>query len=172
MKDTRHNLTPEQAARLVHRYQREDDGPWTLARGSGVAPPTTTYFAGAYGLMSTARDYLLFESMLLNKGTIHGKRVLRPESVELMRTNMVGDLYRGTRGDATGTGFGVLARVVTDAATSKSGRSNGAFGWGGAYGTMSWTDPAEQLVAAIMIQQPVNALQHDFEMAVRGAMTA
>ena len=171
MNDTRHNLSAEQFGRLVRRYERQGDK-WVTAPGSELAPRTTTYFAGAYGLQSTARDYLLFESMLLNKGTLHGKRVLKPESVELMHTNLVGDLYKGTRGDATGTGFGILVRVVTDAPNSRSGRSNGAFGWGGAYGTMSWTDPAEQLVAAIMIQQPVAALQHDFEMAVRGAMTA
>ena len=171
MNDTRHNLSAEQFGRLVRRYERQGDK-WVTAPGSELAPRSTTYFAGAYGLQSTARDYLLFESMLLNKGTLHGKRVLKPESVELMHTNLVGDLYKGTRGDATGTGFGILVRVVTDAPNSRSGRSNGAFGWGGAYGTMSWTDPAEQLVAAIMIQQPVAALQHDFEMAVRGAMTA
>ena len=48
----------------------------------------------------------------------------------------------------------------------------GGFGWGGAYGTMSWTDPANDLVAAILIQQPVGALQRDFEMAVQSAIQA
>ncbi len=171
MNDTRHNLSAEQHARLVRRYERKD-GAWVLAPGSALAPRTTTYFAGAYGLQSTARDYMLFETMLLNRGTINGKRVLKPESVALMHSNLVGDLYRGTRGDSTGTGFGVLVRTVLDPSKCGCGRAKGGFGWGGAYGTMSWTDPANQLVAAIMIQQPVNALQRDFEMAVQAAIVA
>jgi CubicO group peptidase (beta-lactamase class C family) len=171
MDDTRHNLSSEQQARLVRRYVREGDK-WVPAPGSALAPRTTTYFAGAYGLQSTARDYMLFETMLLNRGSINGRRVLKPESVDLMHSNLIGDLYKGLRGDTRGTGFGVLVRVVTDPATCGCGRAKGGFGWGGAYGTMSWTDPANQLVAAIMIQQPVNALQHDFEMAVQAAIQA
>ena len=169
MVDTTHNLTPEQEARFVRRYVVQN-GAWVTPPNGNAPPRRTPYFAGAYGLMSTARDYLLFETMLLNKGTIHGRRVLRPESVELMRTNMVGNLYRGTTGGATGTGFGVLVRVVLDAPNSGSFRSNGAFGWGGAYGTVSWTDPAEDLVAVLMIQQPVFPLQYEFERTIRQAM--
>lgn len=171
MKDTAHNLTPEQETRFVRRYVRQN-GAWAVPPNGNAPPRRTPYFAGAYGLMSTAHDYLLFETMLLNGGTIHGARVLRPQSVELMRTNMVGDLYRGTTGGATGTGFGVMVRVVLDAPNSQSFRSNGAFGWGGAYGTVSWTDPAEQLVAVLMIQQPVFPLQYEFEKTIRAAITA
>ena len=125
-------------------------------------------------MSSQAETYMLFETMLLNKGTIHGKRVLRPESVALMSSNLVGDLYKGVSAErpTRGTGFGIQVRVVTDAAASESHRSNGAFGWGGAYGTVSWTDPAEQLVAALMIQQPIAQLQSDFAKTVRGAITA
>jgi len=171
MKDTTHNLTPDQAARLVRRYVREGNA-WVPPEGGGGPPRPTSYFAGSYGLMSTARDYLLFETMLVNKGTIHGRRVLKPESVAVLSSNLIGDLYSGIRGDTKGTGFGVQVRVVTDAAASNSGRAKGAFGWGGAYGTMTWADPAEQLVAVLMIQQPVEAVQRDFERAVRAAITA
>jgi CubicO group peptidase (beta-lactamase class C family) len=169
MVDTTHNLTPEQETRFVRRYVQQN-GAWVAPQGGNAPPRRTGYFAGAYGLMSTAHDYLLFESMLLNKGTIHGRRVLQPESVELMRTNMVGDMYRGTTGGTKGTGFGVMVRVVLDSPNSGSFRSNGAFGWGGAYGTVSWTDPADELVAVLMIQQPVFPLQYEFERAVRQAI--
>lgn len=174
MKDTVHNLTPAQAARLTRRYVHpEGSTDWVLPPATGrVMGAPTTYFAGAYGLNSTARDYLLFETMLLNKGMIHGKQVLKPESVALMSSNLIGDLYKGIRGTTKGTGFGLQVRVVTDAPISDSHRSNGAFGWGGAFGTVSWTDPAEQLVAVIMIQQPVEAVQRDFERTVRQAITA
>ena len=34
----------------------------------------------------------------------------------------------------------------------------GAFGWGGAAGTSSWTDPKEELAVVIMVQQPTGDL--------------
>ncbi len=37
--------------------------------------------------------------MLLNGGELDGKRLLAPRTVELMRTNQVGDLYHGMRGN-------------------------------------------------------------------------
>lgn len=169
MRDTGHNLTAEQAARVVPRYTRAD-GVWRRAPANPAAQ--TTYMAGSYGLSSTAQDYLLFETMLLNKGTIHGRRVLRPESVELMRSNLIGDLYKGIGGQTQGTGFGVLVRTVLDPATCGCGRAAGGFGWGGAYGTMTWTDPAHELVGVLMIQQSVAQVQSGFEMAVRQAITA
>ena len=45
-----------------------------------------------------------------------------------------------------------------------------AFGWGGACGTLSWTDPAEKLTGVIMMQQPYGPAQYDFENAVRQAI--
>ena len=171
MTDTAHNLTAEQAARVVRRYQRRGDQ-WALAPGGAAGGAgRTTFFSGGAGLKSTARDYLLFDTMLLNKGTIHGRRVLKPESVALMSSNLVGDLYRGLGGNEGGSGFGVLVRVVQDA-SKVPGRTKGSLNWGGAYGTMSWTDPENELVAVLMIQQSVDAVQTDFEVAVEKALTA
>ncbi|MCH8264028.1 MAG: hypothetical protein IIC10_01415, partial [Proteobacteria bacterium] len=48
--------------------------------------------------------------------------------------------------------------------------SAGAFGWGGAFGTRSWTDPEEELTAVIMLQQPFAPAQYDFENAVQQAI--
>ena len=172
MTSTAHNLNPEQISRRAPRYAKARDGSgWQLAETS-AKPDPMTYFAGSYGLNGTAHDYLLFETMLLNKGAVHGRRVLKPESVELMHTNLIGDLYHGIGGATKGTGFGVLVRTVLDPTTCGCGRSTGAFGWGGAYGTMSWTDPEEKLVAVIMIQQPVDQVQRDFENVIRKAITA
>jgi CubicO group peptidase (beta-lactamase class C family) len=171
MVDAGHNPSPEQRSRLTIRYGHPRTGgkAWQVAGGQDDPAPFT-YFAGSYGLNATAKDYLLFETMLLNKGTIHGERVLKPESVELMSSNLIGDLYKGIRGDTKGTGFGVLVRTVLDPATCGCGRSKGGFGWGGAYGTMSWTDPEEKLVAVIMIQQPIDQAQRDFETVIRKAI--
>jgi len=184
MIDTAFNLTPEQRARVVPRYTRVGDA-WKreasdiplaemlLLRTPGPNPQTT-YFPGSFGLYSTARDYLLFESMLLNKGVIHGRRVLRPESVELMHTNLVGDLYTGAGAypETRGQGFGILVRTILDTKTCGCGRGVGAFGWGGAYGTTTWTDPVNELVGVYMVQQRHPELDVAFERVIAGALKA
>ena len=119
----------------------------------GKAGTPTTYFSGSWGLVSTARDYLHFEQMLVNKGELFGNRLLKPESVEMMSTNQAGDLFdNGGKGGA-GVAFGYTVSITVDPELANSGRSAGAFGWGGAAGTVSWTDPKEELAVAIMVQQ-------------------
>lgn len=124
----------------------------------GKAGTPTTYFSGSAGLVSTARDYLHFEQMLVNKGELFGNRLLKPASVELMSTDQVGDLFdNGGKGGA-GVAFGYTVAITVDPALAKTGRSAGSFGWGGAAGTVSWTDPKEELAVAIMVQQPTKGL--------------
>ena len=67
-------------------------------------------------------------------------------------------------------GFGYTVAVVLDPITADSPRSAGAFGWGGAAGTVSWTDPAEELAGVIMLQQPYGPARRDFENTIRRAI--
>lgn len=120
----------------------------------GKAGWPTTYFSGSAGLISTARDYLHFEQMLLNKGELFGNRILKPESVEMMSSSQVGDLYADSAKGGAGLAFGYTVAITVDPSLTKTGRSTGAFGWGGAAGTVSWTDPKQELVGVIMVQQP------------------
>ena len=71
-----------------------------------------------------------------------------------MGSNQIGDLYRGFSRNQEGMGFGYTVAVTVDPITSNARRSAGAFGWGGAFGTRSWTDPEEELTAVLMLQQP------------------
>lgn len=43
-------------------------------------------------------------------------------------------------------------------------------GSGGAFGTVSWSDPAEEIAGVIMLQQPYGPAIYDFENAVRQAI--
>jgi len=147
--------------------------------GSDTAPPAaavlydtshSTYFSGSYGLKSTAGDYLRFEQMLVNGGELFGNRLLSPRTVRMMASNQVGDLYQGISRRVQGQGFGYTVATSDDPIAANQRRSPGAFGWGGALGTRSWSDPAEELTAVIMIQQPVPAVQGDFENAVQQAI--
>ncbi|MFK7863200.1 MAG: serine hydrolase domain-containing protein [Pseudohongiellaceae bacterium] len=132
--------------------------------------PPTKYFSASGGLTSSAEDYLKFEQMLVNGGELFGNRLLSPRTVRMMGSNQIGDLYRGFSRNQEGMGFGYTVGVTVDPITSNARRSAGAFGWGGAFGTRSWTDPEEELTAVIMLQQPHSATQYDFENAVQQAI--
>ena len=130
-----------------------------------------TYFSGAGGLYSTAADYARFAQMLLNGGQLSGKRLLSPRTVELMASNHVGTLFGGQLGRPLhGVGFGLSVEVVEDAVQAGWRRSNGSFGWDGAFGTIFWVDPKEQLIAVLMVQRSGREVHHAFENAIMQAI--
>jgi CubicO group peptidase (beta-lactamase class C family) len=159
MKDTQFFVAPAQRDRLAAVYastaatnggkiSRAPDG----ARGQGhyVDGPRRS-FAGGAGLLSTARDYARFLEMIRNGGALDGVRILSPRTVELMTTNQVGTLH-----SSTGLGFG-LGFETTDRYGANGLDSAGAFGWGGAYGSVYRVDPKSHLVLVLMIQMLPNA---------------
>jgi CubicO group peptidase (beta-lactamase class C family) len=132
------------------------------------------YFCGAGGLVSTAHDYFRFGQMLANRGELDGKRLLSPRSVELLASNHVGEMFAGQLGRPKGMGFGLTVEVVVDPVRAGTYRSEGSFGWDGAFGTHFWVDPKQQLVAVILMQAPAGpitrGIQSDFETAVMQAI--
>ncbi len=174
MTDTHFNV-PEAKRQRVLPMQRKVNGEWQVTPfgtpgASLFEEQPTKYFSGAGGLFSTCRDYLLFEQMLVNRGELNGKRLLSSRTVELMGANQVGDTFHGPIGGQEGMGFGITVGIVVDWPRSKTGLSDGAFGWGGALGTRSWNDRAEEIAAVLMLQQPNVDLIHDFEMSIRQAI--
>jgi CubicO group peptidase (beta-lactamase class C family) len=156
MKDTRFFLTPDQRNRLAVVYASGNDGRITRApegskgQGAYVDGPHRSFSGGA-GLLSTARDYGRFLEMIRNGGVLDGKRILAPRTVQLMTTNQVGTLH-----SMTGLGFG-FGFETTDRFGANGMDSVGAFGWGGAYGSMYRVDPEARLVTMLMIQLLPNA---------------
>ena len=155
MKDTQFFLPPTQKDRLAAVY-RSADGKYARAgddaRGQGayVDGPRRN-FAGGAGLLSTARDYARFLEAIRLGGSVDGKRILSPRSVKLMSTNQIGTLY-----SSTGLGWGLgFETVDRDGANGMS--SAGAFGWGGAYGSIYRVDPEARLTMVLMIQLVPNA---------------
>lgn len=171
MVDTFFSVPEDRKDRLLPLYRKTEEGFTNVGLRSPMS--SRTYFSGSGGLVSSAADYLRFERMLANGGEIDGNRVLRPETVQLMATNHVGDLFEGLREPKIrGLGFGYTVQVVLDRDTARSARSTGAFGWGGAFGTMTWSDPALQLAGVYMVQQPNLVVRARFERAVRAAVDA
>jgi CubicO group peptidase (beta-lactamase class C family) len=81
----------------------------------GAAPASKpTRIIPSYGLHSTAMDYFKFCSMLINEGEYNGKRFLKPESVKLMRTNVLRKGVAVTLGGGKGVGFGLNVAVITE----------------------------------------------------------
>src|SRR3954464_1542217 len=159
MKDTQFFLAPMQRDRLAAVYassansnggeiSRAAEG----ARGQGhyVDGPRKS-FAGGAGLLSTAHDYARFLEMIRNGGTLDGVRILGNRTVQLMTTNQSGVLH-----SSTGLGFGFGFETV-DRYGAKGMAAVGAFGWGGAYGSVYRVDPRSHLVLVLMIQMLPNA---------------
>ena len=58
-----------------------------------------------------------------------------------------------------GYGFGLGFGVLTNSAEAPDVLSIGSYTWGGAYGTLYWADPVEDLIGILMIQiRPYNHL--------------
>jgi CubicO group peptidase (beta-lactamase class C family) len=169
MKDTFFYPPDDRRSRLVTLYEKSPDGLKKAANQDGFC--TRSYFGAGAGLVSTAEDYLQFAQMLLNGGTLNGKRFLSPRTVELMASNHVGDMFCGKLGrPERGIGYGLLVGNVLDANAAGLRVSNGSFGWDGAYGTQTWIDPKEQMVTIVLIQTQVFPVQRDFENAVMQAI--
>jgi CubicO group peptidase (beta-lactamase class C family) len=164
MNDTFWNVPEEYQDRLIEII------------GADTAPPAvamlydtshSAYYSGSYGLKSTAGDYLRFEQMLVNGGELFGNRLLSPRTVRMISSNQTKDLFSN---NVEGQGFGYTVATSENPIVANQRRAQGAFGWGGALGTRSWSDPEEELTAVIMIQQPVPQVQRDFENAVQQAI--
>ena len=155
MRDTHFFVPREKGGRLVTVYASGEAGRVARApegaRGQGhYAQGPQRSFAGGAGLVSTARDYARFLQMLLNGGELDGVRLLAPKTVALMTTNAV-----GTRFSTDGLGFG-LGFMTVERFGANGLSSEGAYGWGGAYGSGYGVDPHDRLVYAFMINQLPN----------------
>jgi CubicO group peptidase (beta-lactamase class C family) len=157
MRSTAFRLTPALRARLVSVYRPAADRRLQSARQLPAGDnyePGARFVCGGCGLVSTAADYLRFAQMLLNGGTLDGVRILRSESVALMRRNVLPSalvpipaLQMGP-----GNGFGLGVAVQVDSATAQNPSAAGTFGWPGAANTFFWADPENDLVGMVWTQ--------------------
>ena len=114
-----------------------------------------SYFKGGAGLVGTAADYLRFAQMIVNGGTLEGRRYLSRKTVELMLSNHtvgMGGTTLATTGP--GYGFGIGFAVRLDEGMGWTAGSKGDAMWAGAWGTSFWIDPKEKLVGILMAQGP------------------
>jgi len=163
MKDTAFKINAGNKDRLTQLYKPEcvtADNYFSPATGSGLEVADAfisagyiyggKFESGGGGLVATARDYMRFSQMMLNGGVLDGVRILSPKTVDLMRTNHIGDMGLGF--GRKGVGFGLDFAVVLNPGEVGEVSSVGEYNWGGAAGTRFWIDPQEQLIGLFMVQ--------------------
>ena len=112
--------------------------------------------SGGGGMVSTASDYARFLQMLLNGGTLGGKRILGPKTIAFMTSDhtsegiVPGPYYL----PGAGYGFGLGFAVRRDAGVALENGSVGDYTWNGVGGTHFWVDPKEDMFVLFMIQSP------------------
>ena len=112
------------------------------------------YDSGGAGMISTAEDYIAFADALACGGMgATGKRILRPETVELMRTNRLSQVQMGDYAwdQLRGYGYGLGVRTMMDRDIGPLGE----FGWGGAAGALTYIDP-DRSIAVYHAQHTLN----------------
>jgi len=150
MKDTTFRPSKEQLRRRAGLYGVKE-GKLVLNPDTLIGlPEEIKHPIPAGGLSSTGADMAQFYRMMLSGGTLNGKRIVSPESVQTMTKVQTGDLKAGF-GEGMGFGFGFAVVRKPEGVTAML--SPGSFGHGGAFATQSWADPKADLFAILMIQR-------------------
>jgi CubicO group peptidase (beta-lactamase class C family) len=126
---------------------------------AGIRDPMTPrrWESGGAGLVGTTGDYARFAQMLLNGGTLDGRRYLKRATVALMTSDHIGPESHVARdqfyfpGDGSGFGLGFAVRTVQAAETQSP---SGEYRWDGAAGTFFFVDPKDDMFVICMMQTP------------------
>jgi CubicO group peptidase (beta-lactamase class C family) len=151
MHDTHYNVPAAKWDRRARVYVPDRQADGVISPRPVTEPAPTDFFGGVAGLTSTVPDYFRFAQMVMNGGEYDGVRLLSPMTVDLMITNHIADgLDVYIKGP--GYGFGLGYSVLMDPALAEEPLTPGSYGWGGAWGTYYINDPAEELIAILLIQ--------------------
>ena len=151
MNDTAFQLSPAMRQRRATIHQRGDDGTLTPLSDFEL-PQEPEQHMGGHGLYATVGDYMKFIRMVLNDGAgDQGQRVLKPETVERMARNGLGEMkIKGLPG--------VIGNLTNDAEffpgmpkswaytfmindeEAPTGRPAGELGWAGLANLYYWID--------------------------------
>ena len=123
-------------------YDKTKDG-WNVRWKPGD-PPDFPFVRASGGMISTAWDYAIFCKMFLNKGIYNGKRILKPETIQLMTSPQTASIYSEKEKEQRDSFYGYGWSVSKD----------GVFSHGGSDGTFAWIDPKHQIIGLIFTQSP------------------
>ena len=161
MADTGFLIGSAQKRRVATTYSRQPDG--SLTAMPFEMPQRPEFFSGGGGLFGTPRDYLAFLQMLLCDGTFRGARLLKPQTVAMMRQNQIGELNVNplkTSAPAWSNDadlfpgmpqkWGLSFDINTQ--PGPNGRSAGSYAWAGLLNCYYWVDPVKKVTGAVFTQ--------------------
>jgi CubicO group peptidase (beta-lactamase class C family) len=155
MKDTAFYVTDDARKSLVAEPFPNDR---TIGNDAVMNDPRMPqkWESGGGGMVSTIGDYARFAQMVLNGGTLDGKRYLSPKTIAYMGSNHIGPGSGVVPGPyylpGPGFGFGLGFAVRTEAGVNPAEGSVGEMNWSGAGGTTFWVDPKENMFVVFMAQ--------------------
>ena len=162
MNDTAFRINDGMRARLARIHQRTEDGTLEPQMELEIAQDPEFEMGGG-GLYGTVGDYLRFIRMILNRGRADGEQLLKPETVDMMSRNQMGDLLVGPLTTAipalsndaeffpgTAKSWGLTFMINNEQAPT--GRSAGSLGWAGLANSYFWIDPAKGIGGAYLTQ--------------------
>ena len=149
------------------------------------APGSMDFYSGGGGLYSTMKDYGRIMTVMLNNGSLDGVRILKPETVEMMFQNQIGDLALApietqmpSLSNNCDLGFGSNAKWGLGFAIhpegTRNGRSPGSASWAGLFNSYFWIDRQANIFGIVATQVLPFADDYgllfltDFERAVYG----
>ncbi len=154
MKDTAFYVHEDKWPRLAALYAPKREG--GVQKSTGSAQESFKHkpnlLLGGAGLTSTIEDYSHFYAMLLNDGEYDGVRILGRKTVELMRSDHLGNLPHEGMVLPEYEGFGLTFAIDPGPGKMPSVGSAGTYWWGGAAGTSFWIDPHEHMFGIFLIQ--------------------
>jgi CubicO group peptidase (beta-lactamase class C family) len=157
MVDTGYVLPESKLERLVSNHKTDENGKLVAVDLPGSYNTSRPKFVGAGGglMLSTANDYWRFSQMILSGGEFEGKRYLKTSTVDMMHTNALGPdvKLRAFRRERTGLSFGLGFAIVEDPAAVPTSQGVHSYFWSGAYGTLFWIDPVNDLIVIVFLNQ-------------------
>ena len=114
------------------------------------------FLSAGGGLVSTAADFARFCLMLSGGGALAGKRLMKTESVELMRRNHLPEhlipLDKKPDKRYAGLGFGLGVSVQGQQTDWVPASQVGEYGWIGGASTEFWVSPRDELISITLAQ--------------------
>ena len=158
MNDTAFKIGDAQRKRLARIHARTPDG---LVSTDTEIPQEPEFEMGGGGLYSTVGDYLKFAQAILNGGAYNGAQALKPETVELMSKNAMGDIRCRPLKTAQpplsndvdfldGMSWGLTFLINPE--PLPTGRSAGSLAWAGLANSYYWIDPAKGVAGVFATQ--------------------
>jgi CubicO group peptidase (beta-lactamase class C family) len=184
MDHTAFAIGDEQRADLVPIHLRGEDGEWQATEIDWARDPD--WWAGGHGLYSTPRDYLRFQQMLLNSGTLDGEQILEHGTVDAAFSNQIGTLSfpeaiktadpASSADFAAGPGYKFGLGLLLNDHDIPGMRRVGSGAWAGLFNTHFWVDRKTGVTGAIysqtlpFVEPPVFQVYVDFEKALYSSL--